>query len=67
MGEWVLLDAEVDQSEDHLIVQVAFVGPFLLGVVLAVREDVFAQFSHPPAGELLREGEETISGRLELE
>ena len=67
MGGRVLFDAEVDQPQDHLVVEVALVGPLLLGVVLAVRKHVLPQLPAAPAGQLCCESEKTIPGGLQLQ
>lgn len=67
MGGEVLLYAEVDQPQDHLVVEVALIRPLLLGVVLTVRKNVLPQLAPAPAGELTRKSEKTIPCRLQLE
>jgi hypothetical protein len=67
VGKSVLFDAEVDESEDHFVIEVALVSAFLFGIVFAVLNDILPEFSRLLWSELADEGEEAIPGYLEVD
>jgi hypothetical protein len=62
MERWVLFDSEVHHFEDWLIAHVGLVNPFLFGVLLAVSQNIFPDFTKAVISKLLDEATETISG-----